>query len=53
MCLSMIGMVGFVLVLNFYFVIIFVLFVGFGFVIFYLEGFCVVYMVVGGKWGLV
>lgn len=53
MFLSMFGMIGFVFVLNFIIVIIFVLFIGLGFVVFYLEGVCVVYMVVGVKWGLV
>ncbi|AXI29095.1 MULTISPECIES: MFS transporter [Priestia] len=52
MCLSMIGMVGLALAPNFYFVIISVLFVGFGSAIFHPEGSRVAYMAAGGKRGL-
>ncbi|TYR80731.1 MFS transporter [Priestia megaterium] len=52
MCLSMIGMVGLAFASNFYFVLISVLFIGFGSAIFHPEGSRVAYMAAGGKRGL-
>lgn len=52
MCLSMIGMIGLALAPNFYFVLVSVLFVGFGSAIFHPEGSRVAYMAAGEKRGL-